>query len=67
MCHISTAQKRELKIVSTELLGLFTKPNVSEQVVRQLVQAGIPQRMPSFQYTLNASELNDLIAYLRIR
>ncbi|MSO83577.1 MAG: cytochrome c [Acidobacteria bacterium] len=67
LCHISTAQKRELKIVSTELVGLFMKPNVSEQAVRQLVQGGIPRRMPSFQYTLNASELNDLIAYLRIR
>ena len=67
LCHISTAQKRELKIVSTELVGLFMKPNASEQVVRQLVQVGIPRRMPSFQYTLNASELTDLIAYLRIR
>jgi hypothetical protein len=43
------------------------KPNVSEQGVRLLVRGGIPQRMPSFQYTLNASELDDLIAYLRIR
>jgi mono/diheme cytochrome c family protein len=67
LCHISTAQKRELKIVSTELVGLFKRPNLNEQAVRQLVQAGIPQRMPSFQYTLNASEMNDLIAYLRIR
>lgn len=67
LCHISTAQKRELGIVSTELVGLFKKPNVSEQAVRQLVQMGIPQRMPGFQYTLNASEMNDLIAYLRIR
>lgn len=67
LCHISTSQKRELKIVSTELVGLFMKPNVSEQAVRLLVRGGIPQRMPSFQYTLNASELNDLIAYLRIR
>ena len=67
LCHISTAQKRELKIVSTELVGLFMKPNVSEQAVRQLVQVGIPRLMPSFQYTLNASEMNELIAYLRIR
>ena len=67
LCHISTAQKRELKIVTTELVGLFKQPNVNEQAVRQLVQAGIPRRMPSFQYTLNAPEMNDLIAYLRIR
>ena len=67
LCHISTAQKRELKIAFTELVGLFQKPNVNEQTVRMLIQAGIPGRMPSFRYTLNDSEPNDLIAYLRIR
>lgn len=67
LCHISTAQKRELKIAFSELVGLFQKPTINEQAVRQLVQAGIPGRMPSFRYTLNESEMNDLIAYLRIR
>jgi mono/diheme cytochrome c family protein len=67
LCHISTAQKRELKIVSTELIGLFKDPTVTDAAVRQLIQQGIPKRMPSFQYTLDASQLNDLIAYLKIR
>ena len=35
--------------------------------VRQLIRQGIPRRMPRFQYTLNASEMDDLIAYLKIR
>lgn len=67
LCHISTAQKRELKIAFTQLVGLFKQPNVNEQAVRQLIQEGIPRRMPAFKYTLNPSETNDLIAYLRIR
>jgi len=67
LCHISTPQKRELNIAFTELVGLFQKPNINEQAVRQLVQAGIPDRMPSFRYTLNEADMNDLIAYLRIR
>lgn len=67
LCHISTAQKRELKINATELVGLFKRPNISEQAVRQLIQEGIPRRMPAFTYTFTAAELDDLIAYLKIR
>jgi mono/diheme cytochrome c family protein len=67
LCHISTAQKRELKINATELVGLFKRPNISEQAVRQLIQVGIPRRMPGFTYTFTAAELDDLIAYLKIR
>ena len=67
LCHISTAQKRELKINATELVGLFKRPNISEQAVRQLIQVGIPRRMPAFTYTFTAAELDDLIAYLKIR
>jgi mono/diheme cytochrome c family protein len=67
LCHIATAQKRELKINAPELVGLFKQPTITEAAVRQLVQEGIPQRMPAFKYTLNTSEMNDLIAYLRIR
>lgn len=67
LCHIATTQKRELKINGPELVGLFKQPTISEAAVRQLVQEGISRRMPAFKYTLNASEMNDLIAYLRIR
>ena len=67
LCHISTAQKRELKINATELVGLFQRPDISEQAVRQLIQGGIPRRMPAFTYTFTAAELDDLIAYLKIR
>ncbi|MBI3047045.1 MAG: cytochrome c [Acidobacteria bacterium] len=67
LCHISTAQKRELKINADELVGLFKRPNTSERAVRELIQEGIPKRMPSFRYNFTAAELDDLIAYLKIR
>jgi mono/diheme cytochrome c family protein len=67
LCHIATGQKRSLKINADELVGLFKKPNITEQVVRQMIQTGIPKRMPSFQYNFTPAEVDDLIAYLKIR
>jgi mono/diheme cytochrome c family protein len=67
LCHIATGQKRSLKINADELVGLFKRPNISEQTVRQLIQTGIPKRMPSFQYNFTPAEVDDLIAYLKIR
>ncbi|OFW00745.1 MAG: hypothetical protein A3I61_19495 [Acidobacteria bacterium RIFCSPLOWO2_02_FULL_68_18] len=67
LCHIATAQKRELKINADELVGLFKRPNTSEPAVRQLIQEGIPKRMPSFRYNFTAVEVDDLIAYLKVR
>ena len=67
LCHIATGQKRSLKINADELVGLFKRPNISEQGVRQLIQTGIPKRMPSFQYNFTPAEVDDLIAYLKIR
>ena len=67
LCHIATGQKRSLKINADELVGLFKRPNISEQGVRQLIQTGIAKRMPSFQYNFTPAEVDDLIAYLKIR
>ncbi|MBI4887908.1 MAG: cytochrome c [Acidobacteria bacterium] len=67
LCHIATAQKRELKINANELVGLFKRPNINEQAVRQLIQNGIPKRMPAFTYNFTAAEVDDLVAYLKIR
>src|SRR5262245_45256738 len=51
LCHIYSAQKTKLKILaSTELIGLFKERTTTEDGVRQLIQQGIPQRMPSFRY-----------------
>lgn len=67
LCHIATGQKRSLKINADELVGLFKRPNISEPGVRQLIQTGLPKRMPSFQYNFTPAEVDDLIAYLKIR
>lgn len=68
LCHISSAQKTKLKILaSTELIGLFKERTTTEDSVRQLIQQGIPERMPSFRYNFQPSEMDDLIAYLKIR
>ena len=68
LCHIFTNQKRSLKVqASKELIGLFKDSTTTEEGVRQLIQTGIPQSMPSFKYALEPSELDDLIAYLKIR
>lgn len=68
LCHIFTAQKAKVKVQApTELIGLYKKPNITDEAVRQRIQQGIPRLMPSFQYNFQPSELDDLIAYLKIR
>ncbi len=68
LCHIHTAQKGRLKIqASTELIGLFKRPTTTEAAVRRILQNGVTGLMPSFQYALSSSELDDLVAYLKIR
>lgn len=68
LCHVYSNDKSRYGIqASTQLIGLFKRPAITDDAVRQLILAGLSGRMPSFQYTLVASELDDLIAYLRIR
>jgi mono/diheme cytochrome c family protein len=68
LCHIFTNQKKTLKIqASSDLTGLFKNSTITEDAVRQVIQSGIPQMMPGFKYTLEPSELDSLIAYLKIR
>ena len=67
LCHTPTGQTRELKIAVTDLVGLFKRPGVTEQYVRERIQAGIPERMPAYRHTYTPEELDNLIAYLKIR
>lgn len=67
LCHIFSTQKVELKILSTQLVGLFKDPATTEDGVRQVIQQGIPRKMPSFKYNFQPSEMDDLIAYMKIR
>jgi len=67
LCHIPTGQTKELKIAVTDLVGLFKRPGVTEQAVRQRIQEGIPGRMPGYRYTYTPAQLDNIIAYLKIR
>ena len=68
LCHIFTNQKKALKIqASSDLVGLLSDSAISEEAVRQLILSGISKKMPSFKYTLEPSELDSLMAYLKIR
>ena len=68
LCHVFSNQKRSIGIqAQTELVGLFKKPTISDAGVRQLILEGIPKRMPSFKYNFEPREVDDLVAYLKIR
>jgi mono/diheme cytochrome c family protein len=68
LCHMHTAQKARLKIqASSELIGFFRRPGATEAGVRQRLQQGVPGLMPTYQYSLEPKEHDDLVAYLKIR
>jgi mono/diheme cytochrome c family protein len=70
LCH-TTADNRGQKglgiLAPTELIGLYKRPGLSDTTVRQFIMTGSPGKMPGFRYTLSADDLDDLIAYLKIR
>jgi mono/diheme cytochrome c family protein len=68
LCHIHTAQKERLKVqASGELIGLFQKATTTEAAVRRVLQQGLPGLMPTFQYALPPGDMDDVVAYLKIR
>jgi len=67
LCHNPTGQTTQLKIAVTNLAGLFKRPGVTEEYVRQRIQEGIPGRMPAYKYTYTPAQLDNIIAYLKIR
>jgi mono/diheme cytochrome c family protein len=68
LCHVHSATKKRLgTTAATELIGLFKKPSVTEASVRRFVLDGLPGQMPSFTHYMTPGELDDLIAYLKIR
>ncbi len=68
LCHgPTTGQARVLKLGITDLIGFAKRPGVTEEYLRQRVQDGVPGRMPGYRYTYTPAELDNLIAYLKIR
>lgn len=68
-CHEHTGLKRQLvpQFLGPTLIGLYKTKNPSDDAVRTLILEGVPKRMTGFQYTLTSEEVDDLIAYLKIR
>jgi mono/diheme cytochrome c family protein len=69
LCHIPSYQKKYLGIQApTILVGAFRgeKP-LTDANARRFIMEGIPRMMPAFKYTLDSKQLDNLIAYLKIR
>ena len=68
LCHgPNTGQARVLKLGASDLIGLYKRPGVTDEYVRQRILDGVPGRMPAYKYTYTPSELESLLAYLKIR
>ena len=68
LCHgPTTGQARALELGAPDFIGLFKRPEITEEYVRQMIAVGIPRLMPGYQYSYTPDELADLIAYLKIR
>lgn len=68
LCHVPSNEKKTQGIqASSDLVGLFQRPTANEAAVRRIVQEGLPRLMPAFRYSVTGGNLDDLIAYLRVR
>lgn len=68
-CHEHEPLKRRLvpQFLGPTLIGLYKTKSPSDDAVRTLILKGVPKRMTGFQYTLTSQEVDDLMAYLKIR
>jgi mono/diheme cytochrome c family protein len=64
LCHVPSNQKKRLGIQGPVLQGLFTE-DADEDPLRQLIQQGLPEKMPGFRYALDSKQIDDLIAFLK--
>jgi mono/diheme cytochrome c family protein len=68
LCHgPTTGQAIAIDLGAPDFIGLFKRPEITEEYVRQMIRVGLPRLMPGYQYTYTPDELDDLIAYLKIR
>jgi mono/diheme cytochrome c family protein len=68
LCHVFTEQKLSIGIQArTELIGLGKRPGTDDAALRKAILQGIPGRKPNFQYILTPQEVDEMVAYLKIR
>ena len=64
LCHIPSKQKKELGIQGPALRGMF-KDDADQDFLRQIIEQGLPGKMPGFRYDLDTKQIDDLIAFLK--
>ena len=70
LCHTTNDSRgqKDLGILApTELIGVYRLATVTDAAVRQRILGGFPGKMPAFKNTLDPKDVDDLIAYLKIR
>jgi mono/diheme cytochrome c family protein len=64
LCHILSNQKKALGILGPMLQGVYGE-DADGDSLRQLIQQGVPGKMPGFRYDLYPKQIDDIIAYLK--
>jgi mono/diheme cytochrome c family protein len=63
LCHLAREAKKSF---GPSLKGVMKDGSPTrERVVRAFISAGVPDKMPGFQYGLSPTEFDDLMAYLK--
>ena len=63
VCHMPPLGPGEPRSYARSLAG-FVKSRDTEATARQIVQKGIPTRMPGFQFGLEPGQIDQIVAYL---
>lgn len=64
VCHLPALGPGQPRSVARALDGLVKSPE-TEAAARVIIQRGVPQRMPGFQYGLDAADIDRIVVYLR--
>lgn len=63
VCHLPPLGPGEPRSLARSVVG-FVKTKQAEGVARQIIQNGIPSRMPGFKYGLQPDEIDQIVAYM---
>ena len=63
VCHLPPMGPGEPRSYARSLTGIVKTPQM-EAGVRQIIEKGIPSRMPGFQYGLQPKEIDQIVTYL---
>jgi mono/diheme cytochrome c family protein len=64
LCHIPSKQKKELGIQGPVLRGMYGD-DADQDSLRQIIEQGLPGKMPGFRYDLDSKQIDDVIAFLK--